>query len=125
MVIVALVSVALSVGWHDGAWKWQLPLGISVSFVLTVVTGLAVEVFNLAPDDFPISFYFWVWLIWFSVIIIVMGWTKAHWLLRSNTQTPEMRGQLIALEFQFLIAQLSASIYKRDRVGRALRLSCH
>ena len=83
MVVVALVSVALSVGWHDGAWKWQLPIGVPVSFVLTVLTGLAVEVFNLAPGDFPISFYFWVWLIWYSVIIIIMGWTKAHWLLRT------------------------------------------
>ena len=75
--------VALSIGWLDGAWKWQLPIGIPVSFVLTVITGAAVAVLNLAPDDFPITFYLWVWLIWFSVVVIIFGWTRAHWLLRT------------------------------------------
>jgi enterochelin esterase-like enzyme len=83
VVIVALGSVVLSVGWHDGAWKRQLPIGIPISFVLTVLTGLAIEIFNMVPDDFPLSFYLWVWLLWFSIVIIVLGWSKAHWLLRS------------------------------------------
>ena len=77
-----MASVVLSVGWHDGAWKRQLLIGIPVSFVLTVLTGLAIAVFNLVPDDFPISFYLWAWLLWFSVLTIVLGWTKAHWVLR-------------------------------------------
>ena len=83
VVIVAIASVVLSVGWHDGAWKKQLPIGIPISFVLTLLTGLAIEVFNLVPDDFPTRFYLWVWLLWFSVVVIVMGYTRAHWLLRS------------------------------------------
>jgi enterochelin esterase-like enzyme len=83
VVIVAVSSVVLSIGWFDGAWKWQLPVGIPVSFVATVLTGVAVAVLNLAPDDFPITFYLWVWLIWFSVVVIIFGWTKAHWLLRT------------------------------------------
>jgi enterochelin esterase-like enzyme len=83
VVIVALASVVLSVGWHDGAWKWQLPLGIPISFVLTVLTAVAIHVFKLVPAEFPRSFYLWAWLIWFSVVIIVLGWTKAHWILRT------------------------------------------
>jgi S-formylglutathione hydrolase FrmB len=83
VVIVAIVSVVLSVGWHDGAWKWQLPVGIPVSFVMTVLTAVAIHVFNLVPAEFPTSFYLWAWLIWFSLVIIVMGWTRAHWILRS------------------------------------------
>ncbi len=72
VVIVAVASVVLSVGWLDGAWKWQLPIGIPVSFVLTVLTGVAVAVFNLVPDEFPVTFYLWVWLIWFSLLVIVL-----------------------------------------------------
>lgn len=83
VVVIALASVVLSVGWHDGAWKWELPIGIPISFVLTVLTGLAVHIFNLVPDQFPTSFYLWAWLIWYSVVIIVLGWTRAHWLLRT------------------------------------------
>ena len=83
VVIVALASVILSIGWHDGAWKWELPIGIPISFVLTVVTGLVIVVFELVPADFPVSFYLWVWLIWYSLALIVLGWTRAHWLLRS------------------------------------------
>ncbi len=83
VVIVAIASVVLSVGWHDGAWKWQLPIGIPVSFVLTVLTGVAIHVFNLVPAEFPQSFYLWAWLIWFSLVIIVLGWTRAHWILRT------------------------------------------
>jgi enterochelin esterase-like enzyme len=83
VIIVAIVAVVLSVGWHDGAWKWQLPIGIPISFVLTLLTALAIHVFNLVPDEFPTSFYLWAWLVWYSVVIIVLGWTKAHWLLRT------------------------------------------
>jgi enterochelin esterase-like enzyme len=83
VVVVSLASVALSVGWHDGAWKWQLPVGIPASFVLTLLTAVAIHVFNLVPSDFPDSFYLWAWLLWFSVVIIVLGWTRAHWLLRT------------------------------------------
>jgi enterochelin esterase-like enzyme len=96
VVIVAIASVVLSIGWLDGAWKWQLPVGIPVSFVLTVITGVAVAVFNLAPDDFPITFYLWVWLIWFSVVVIIFGWTRAHWLLRTFS--------VIALAFSLVAA---------------------
>jgi enterochelin esterase-like enzyme len=96
VVIVAIASVTLSVGWHDGAWKRQLPIGIPISFVLTLLTGLAIEVFNLVPDEFPTSFYLWVWLLWFSVVVIVLGWTRAHWLLRSFS--------IIALVFCVLAA---------------------
>jgi enterochelin esterase-like enzyme len=83
VVVVAIASVVLSVGWHDGAWKWQLPVGIPVSFVLTVLTAVAIHVFKLVPAEFPRSFYLWAWLIWFSVVIIVLGWTRAHWVLRT------------------------------------------
>ena len=96
VIIVAIASVVLSVGWHDGAWKWQLPIGIPVSFVLTVLTALAIHVFNLVPDEFPTSFYLWAWLIWYSVVIIVLGWTRAHWILRSFS--------VIALVFCILAA---------------------
>jgi len=82
VVIVAVASVVLSVGWHDGAWKRQLIIGIPASFVLTVITGLVIEIFNLVPDDFPMSFYLWAWLLWFSILTIVLGWGKAHWILR-------------------------------------------
>jgi enterochelin esterase-like enzyme len=83
VVIVALASVVLSVGWLDGAWRWQLPLGIPISLVLTVLTAVAIHVFKLVPAEFPRSFYLWAWLIWFSLVIIVLGWTKAHWILRT------------------------------------------
>jgi enterochelin esterase-like enzyme len=82
VIIVALASVLLSVGWHDGAWKWQLPIGIPVSFILTVLTALAINIFNLVPDEFPQTFYLWAWLVWYSIVIIILGWTRAHWLLR-------------------------------------------
>ena len=96
VVIVAIASVVLSVGWHDGAWKWQLPIGIPISFVLTVLTGVAIHVFNLVPAEFPTSFYLWAWLIWYSVVIIVLGWSRAHWILRSFS--------VIALVFCILAA---------------------
>ena len=83
VIIIALASVVLSVGWVDGAWKWQLPLGIPISFVLTVLTALAIHYFNLVPDQFPRSFYLWAWLIWYSVVVVILGWTRAHWLLRT------------------------------------------
>jgi len=83
VVIVAIVSVVLSVGWHDGAWKMELLLGIPVSFVLTLLTGVAIHVFNLVPAEFPTTFYLWAWLIWFSVTVIVLGFTRAHWILRT------------------------------------------
>ena len=53
MIIVAIASVVLSVGWHDGAWKWELPIGIPISFVLTILTAVAIHVFNLVPDRVP------------------------------------------------------------------------
>lgn len=87
VVIIAVASVVLSVGWLDGAWKWQLPLGIPISFGLTVLTAVAIHVFNLVPDQFPESFYLWAWLIWYSVVVVALGWTRAHWLLRSFSVT--------------------------------------
>ncbi len=83
IVVLALASTVLSIGWLDGAWKWQLPLGIPVAAVLTVLTGVAIHVFNLVPAAFPFSFYFWAWLIWFSLVVAVFGWTRAHWALRT------------------------------------------
>jgi enterochelin esterase-like enzyme len=83
VVIVAIASVVLSVGWHDGAWKWELPVGIPLSFVLTVLTAVAIHVFNLVPDEFPTTFYIWAWLVWYSIVIIILGWTRAHWVLRT------------------------------------------
>jgi S-formylglutathione hydrolase FrmB len=96
VIIIAIASVVLSVGWHDGAWKWQLPIGIPVSFVLTVFTALAIHIFNLAPGEFPTSFYLWAWFVWYSVVIIVLGWTRAHWILRTFS--------VIALVFAILAA---------------------
>jgi enterochelin esterase-like enzyme len=96
IVVVSIASVVLSVGWRDGAWKWQLPLGIPVSFVLTLLTAVAIEVFNLVPDQFPTSFYLWAWLLWFALTTIVLGWSKAHWLLRCTS--------IIALIFCVLAA---------------------
>jgi len=83
VVVIALASVVLSVGWVDGAWKWQLPIGIPISSGLTVLTGLAIHIFDLVPDQFPNSFYLWAWLIWYSVVVVVLGWTRAHWMLRT------------------------------------------
>ncbi len=96
VIIVGIASVVLSVGWHDGAWKWQLPIGIPVSFVLTVLTAVAIHIFNLVPDEFPTSFYLWAWMVWYSVVIIVLGWTRAHWILRTFS--------VIALVFCILAA---------------------
>jgi enterochelin esterase-like enzyme len=83
VVIIAVASLILSVGWVDGAWKWQLPIGIPVSLVLTALTALAIHVFNLVPEQFPESFYLWAWLIWYSVVVVILGWTRAHWMLRT------------------------------------------
>ncbi len=96
IVIVAIVSVVLSVGWHDGAWKWELPIGIPISFVLTILTGVAIHIFDLVPAEFPTTFYIWAWLIWYSVVIIVLGWTRAHWILRTFS--------VIALVFSIIAA---------------------
>ena len=83
MVIVAVAAAILAVGWHDGAWKYELTIGIPVSFVLTLLTGVVIHVFNLVPDQFPTTFYLWAWLIWFSLVVVVMGWGRAHWVLRT------------------------------------------
>ena len=83
VIVVALVSAILAVGWWDGAWKYQLTVGVPVSFVLTVLTGLAIKVFGLVPAEFPRTFYLWAWLIWFSIVVVVMGWFRAHWMLRT------------------------------------------
>ncbi len=83
VVVVSVAAVVLSIGWLDGAWKWQLPLGIPISLGLTLLTGVAIKIFDLVPAEFPNSFYLWAWLMWFSVVIIVLGWTRAHWLLRT------------------------------------------
>jgi len=85
VVVVALVSTVAAVGWRDGAWRYQLLIGIPASFVLTVLTGLVIRVFNLVPDQFPTTFYLWAWLIWFSLIVAIMGWTRAHWVLRTSS----------------------------------------
>jgi enterochelin esterase-like enzyme len=83
VVVVAIASVILSVGWIDGAWKYQLIIGIPASFVLTVLTAVVIHVFNLVPDEFPTTFYAWAWLIWFGAVVALMGWTRAHWALRT------------------------------------------
>jgi enterochelin esterase-like enzyme len=83
VVVVAIASVVLAVGWWDGAWKAQLLIGIPVSLVLTVLVGVAIHVFNLVPDAFPDTFYIWAWLLLFSLVVAVMGWRKAHWSLRT------------------------------------------
>ena len=83
VVVVAVASAILAVGWWDGAWKYQLLVGVPASFVLTVLTGLAIKIFDLVPAEFPRTFYLWAWLIWFSIIVVFMGWFRAHWLLRT------------------------------------------
>ena len=65
VVVVAIASAVLAVGWRDGAWRYQLIVGIPASFVLTLLTALVIVVFNLVPDQFPTRFYLWAWLIWF------------------------------------------------------------
>ena len=57
---------------------------------------MAIHVFNLVPAEFPTTFYLWAWLIWYSVVIIVLGWTRAHWILRTFS--------VIALVFSILAA---------------------
>lgn len=96
VVIAAIASVGLSVGWIDGAWKWKLSVGIAVSFVLTLLTALVIRVFGMVPAAFPNSFYLWAWLIWFASVIAVLGWTRAHWGLRTMS--------VIALVFTVLAA---------------------
>jgi len=96
VVIAAVASVALSVGWIDGAWKWQLSVGIPVSFILTLLTALVIQVFGLVPAAFPKSFYLWAWLIWFASVIAVLGWARAHWALRAMS--------VIALVFTVMAA---------------------
>ena len=83
IVTVAIVSTVLAVGWWDGAWKMQLALGIPISLALTGLVALAIHVFNLVPDAFPNTFYLWVWLMMFSLVVAVLGFTKAHWALRT------------------------------------------
>jgi enterochelin esterase-like enzyme len=82
VVVVAIASAVLAIGWRDGAWRYQLVIGIPGGFVLTVLTAVAIHVFDLVPDQFPQTFYLWAWLIWFSLIVAFMGWFRAHWLLR-------------------------------------------
>ena len=61
----------------------QLALGIPISLALTGLVALAIHVFNLVPDAFPNTFYLWVWLMMFSLVVAVLGFTKAHWALRT------------------------------------------
>jgi hypothetical protein len=83
VVTVAIVSTVLAVGWWDGAWKMQLALGLPISLALTGLVALAIHLFNLVPDAFPNTFYLWVWLMMFSLVVAVLGFTKAHWALRT------------------------------------------
>jgi hypothetical protein len=96
VVVVALASVVLAVGWRDGAWKLQLLIGIPVSLVLTVLVAVAIHVFDLVPDAFPRSFYLWVWLLLFSATAAVIGWKRAHWSLRTLS--------VLAVLFTFIAA---------------------
>ena len=82
VVVVAVVSAVLAVGWRDGAWKYQLVIGIPGGFLLTLLTALVIRVFDLVPAEFPTTFYLWAWLIWFSLIVAFLGWYRAHWALR-------------------------------------------
>ena len=83
VVVVAIAAVILSVGRLDGAWKYQLIVGVPLSFALTLLPGLVIEVFNLVQDQFPMSFYVWAWLIWISLTVVLLGWPQAHWALRT------------------------------------------
>jgi enterochelin esterase-like enzyme len=82
VVAIAIVSTVLAVGWRDGAWKMQLALGIPISLALTVLVGVFIHVFGLVPDAFPRTFYFWAWLMLFSLVSGVLGFEHAHWMLR-------------------------------------------
>lgn len=83
VIIVALVSVVFAIGWWDGAWKMQLLLGIPISLALTGVVALCIDIFDLVPDAFPNTFYLWTWLLLFSLVVAVLGFTRAHWALRT------------------------------------------
>ncbi len=83
VIIVAVVSVVFAIGWWDGAWKMQLLLGIPISLALTVVVALCIHIFDLVPDAFPNTFYLWTWLLLFSLVVAVLGFTRAHWALRT------------------------------------------
>ena len=83
VVVVAVVSAVSAIGWRDGAWKYQLAIGIPGGFLLTLLTALVIRVFDLVPAEFPTTFYLWAWLIWFSLIVAFMGWYRAHWALRT------------------------------------------
>jgi hypothetical protein len=77
VVTLAIATTVLAVGWTDGAWRLQFLIGIPLSFVLTVLVGVAIHVFNLVPDDLPRTFYLWAWLLLFSAVVGVMGWMPA------------------------------------------------
>ncbi len=96
VITLALATTVLAVGWTDGAWRLQLLIGIPLSFVLTVLVGVAIHVFNLVPDDFPRTFYLWAWLLLFSAVVGVMGWMRAHWLERTVS--------VLAVLFTFIAA---------------------
>jgi enterochelin esterase-like enzyme len=83
VVTAAFVTAVLTVGWRHGSWRRQLLIGVPLSFLLTVLTGLAVHVFNLVPDAFPFTFYGWAWLLWFAIVAGVIGWRHAHWTRRT------------------------------------------
>ncbi|HEX3839882.1 MAG TPA: alpha/beta hydrolase-fold protein [Acidimicrobiales bacterium] len=96
VITVALVSLLVTVGWRDGAWKAQLVFGLPAAFLLTILLALSIHFFQFVPDDFPRTFYLWAWLVIFALVSAILGWPKGGWVLRPLS--------IIAILFCFLAA---------------------
>ena len=83
VVIVAIASVVLSVGWHRRSLEVAAAHRHPDQLRPHRAHRRGHPRLQPGPRPVPHTFYLWAWLIWYSVVVVVLGWTRAHWLLRT------------------------------------------
>ena len=78
--IVALVVLALAIGWRSRRWRlvW-LPASIAVGLVVAAWAHWYVDAQGMAGDPAPDSLWIWTGLTGFAVSAAILGWRGIKW----------------------------------------------
>jgi S-formylglutathione hydrolase FrmB len=85
VVVVALVLVVATLRWTDGGWRRQLIWGLPIAGALVGLTAILVDGLALIPYQFPNSYYFYVGVVLFALVIAVIGWLGTSWWRRAES----------------------------------------
>ena len=82
IIALGLGGLLLSFRWKDGVWKQQMLIGLPIAGAAVGIAALLVDGLALIPYQFPNSYYLWMGLVFLSIVVCIIGFTRFRWWRR-------------------------------------------